>query len=293
MESRKLYTQEARRLSAQTIFSSIIDGGKTFWELAPEYGVTEDQLKKIIFEKVGPKEYRRLQKINWRNQTSGGGRRKKAVSKKKIKKIATRVNTEEMDIAVFNIPNEIPALDAQLTKISTEIDRLNSAIPKKQELLKSESAKLEKAKKAFEEAKKQLAIVQKHYSISEMELFKLQSSLLREEKYKGMLEEKFAELQSKQIFLVAPNYRGEIPQYGTVVAVTAIPGTTLEDVSKVELMQNVSADEVFCFKNMEEAEAVCNYLRLVMKYFCEDKEYTLLVDDENIITLLKKHELIE
>lgn len=78
-----------------------------------------------------------------------------------------------------------------------------------------------------------------------------------------------------------------------MVAVTAIPGTTLEDVSKVELMQNVSADEVFCFKNMEEAEAVCNYLRLVMKYFCEDKEYTLLVDDENIITLLKKHELIE
>ena len=83
----------------------------------------------------------------------------KAVSKKKIKKIATRVNTEEMDIAVFNIPNEIPALDAQLTQISTEIDRLNSAIQKKQELLKSESAKLEKAKKAFEEAKKQLAIV--------------------------------------------------------------------------------------------------------------------------------------
>lgn len=53
-------------------FSSIIDGGKTFWELAPKYGVTEDQLKKIIFEKVGPKEFRRLQKINWRNQTSGG-----------------------------------------------------------------------------------------------------------------------------------------------------------------------------------------------------------------------------
>ena len=84
MESRTLYTQEARRLSAQTIFSSIIDGGKTFWELAPEYGVTEDKLKKIIFEKVGPKEYRRLQKINRRNQTSGG-RGKKAVSKKKPK----------------------------------------------------------------------------------------------------------------------------------------------------------------------------------------------------------------
>ena len=292
MESRKLYTQEARRLSAQTIFSSIIDGGKTFREMAPEYGVTEDQLKKIIFEKVGPKEFRRLQKINWRNQTSGG-RGKKAVSKKKQKKPAIRVNTEEGNIAMFNIPSEIPALDAQLTKISTEIDRLNSEIQKKQELLKSESKELEKVKKAFEEAKKQLAIVQKHYSASEMELFKLQSSLLRKEKYKGMLEEKFAELQSKQIFLVAPNYRGEIPQYGTVVAVTAIPGTTLEDVSKVELMQNVSADEVFCFKNMEEAEAVCNYLRLVMKYFCEDKEYTLLVDDENIITLLKKHELIE
>lgn len=292
MESRTLYTQEARRLSAQTIFSSIIDGGKTFWELAPKYGVTEDQLKKIIFEKVGPKEFRRLQKINWRNQTSGG-RGKKAVSKKKIKKIATRVNTEEMDIAIFNIPNEIPALDAQLTKISTEIDRLNSAIQKKQELLKSESAKLEKAKKAFEEAKKQLAIVQKHYSIYEMELFKTQSSLLRKEKDKGLLEEKIAELQSKQIFLVAPGYRGEIPQYGTVVAVTDIPGATMEDVSNVELMQNVSADEVFCFKNMEEAEAVCNYLKLVMKYFCNDKEYTLLVDEEPIIALLKKHELIE
>ena len=71
MESRTLYTQEARRLSAQTIFSSIIDGGKTFWKLAPEYGVAEDKLKEIIRKKVGRKEFKRLQKINRRNIIKG------------------------------------------------------------------------------------------------------------------------------------------------------------------------------------------------------------------------------
>ena len=33
---------------------------------------------------------------------------KKAVSRKKPKKLATRVNTEDGNIVMFNIPNEIP-----------------------------------------------------------------------------------------------------------------------------------------------------------------------------------------
>ena len=46
-------------------------------------------------------------------------------------------------------------------------------------------------------------------------------------------------------------------------------------------------------KNPESAKAANQYIKLVTKYFVDDKEYQLLVDNDILIKLLEKQELIE
>ena len=55
----------------------------------------------------------------------------------------------------------------------------------------------------------------------------------------------------------------------------------------------ITAEDIFKFKSMEEAKETCKFLQLVTKYFVEGKEYKLLIDSEDLKSLLKKQELIE
>ena len=70
-------------------------------------------------------------------------------------------------------------------------------------------------------------------------------------------------------------------------------GAIVEDVSDVVLISEMTAEEMFLFDSMESAKAANQYIKLVTKYFVDDKEYQLLVDNDILIKLLEKQELIE
>ena len=95
------------------------------------------------------------------------------------------------------------------------------------------------------------------------------------------------------IFLVAPNYKGEKPDFGTLISVVPMERTIVEDPSETALITEITAEDIFRFKSIEEAKEASKFLKLVTKYFVEGKEYKLLIDSEDLKSLLKKQELIE
>ena len=60
-------TEARLRLRPQTVFSAVLEGKKTFAELAPEYGFTTEAFEAEVLAKVGPKEFPRLKKESDRN----------------------------------------------------------------------------------------------------------------------------------------------------------------------------------------------------------------------------------
>ena len=297
MGSKTLYTQEARRLRPQTVFSAILQGGKNFEEMAPEYGLTTKQFEDLVLTKVGEKEFTRLKKASERNQQSNQQRkRNEAVPGEQ----ASEVNEQVKETTTMSIATEISNLNASLSDVEREILTLTVILDGQKSIFDTEKEKLREAEQSKHNAEIALEKAKKRYDDAKLasdeakaKLVKSQKELKGWEERKATLEQQIAELQKKQIYLVAPGYHGEMPKIGTFVAVTQLEGAILEDVKDVELVKELSAQDIFLFDSMQEAKEAYNFVRLVMKYYCGDQEYKLLVDNESIITLLKKQEVYE
>lgn len=300
MGSKTLYTQEARRLSPQTVFSAILQGGKTFEEMAPEYGLTTEQFEDLVLTKVGEKEFARLKKASTRNQSNKPKKKAVGAPSEQTNKPSEMTEEAEKETITMSMSSEISKLNASLVDVEREIGTLSVIIGGKKSIFDAEKEKLSKAKAnkrkaetALEKAKERYNAAKTASDKAEAELASSQKELENWQERKSAIEQQITELQKRQIYLVAPGYHGEMPKVGTFVAVTQIEGTTLEDVKDVELVKELSAQDIFLFDSMQEAKEAYNYVRLVMKYYFGDKEYKLLVDNESIIILLKKQEVYQ
>ena len=93
---------------------------------------------------------------------------------------------------------------------------------------------------------------------------------------------------------MAPGYHGEMPKYGRFISIMEIQGIDdlqVEDVRGVELVKQMTAEEFFLFDTMQEAKSSYSFVKLVSKYYFDGLDYTILVDDDSIIELLKRQEL--
>ena len=252
-----LYTGDARRLSAQTIFGSILEKKMTFSEMAPEYGLTEDQLAALIREKVGPKEFSRLKTASRRNASLKEKMQRKATPRRNSE---TSSQEKEGSLLLDARMLEVSKLQNKLQEAEVQIEAVTSTIEAKKQLAEIEQKKLDEANQMVSQAEKNLQL---------------------------------KEIENSCIYLVAPDFQGELPSFGTCISAVPKDGTTLEDATDVELIEEMTAEDIFLFDSMSEAKAAFKFVKLVVKYWSENKEYQILVESDSIKKLLKKQGLLD
>lgn len=256
----KMIQEGKLRVTPESIISQILEGHKTFADLAPKYGMTEEELKRVVSKIVNDKDYPRLLKAS----------NKYIVARSRVgnKKISCKEKVEkqkEIGASRQEMATELSSIEKKITKNKTEKEQTEK--------------KVEQVEIELKELKKQLERLNKD------------REKLDQNKEKLIIQIK--EIDSKNIFLVAPNYKGKLPCFGTMISVVQMEGVQLDDLSDVVLTSEMSAEDIFLFNDMEEAKEVRNFIKLVTKYFVDDIKYKLLVDDEKVIILLKKQGLID
>ena len=268
--------QEKLRVTAQTVISQMLEGHKTFGDLAQKYGMKEEEFKQIVARVVNDKDYPRLVKANDKYVVARSRVGKNKISTNKQKTVDAEQEQKkerlEMSKKLSSIEKQIAESNVEMEQSEEKIEIASTEVHKAKENLKHAEQVEENAKKARQKLVQRLEILNKD---------------------KEEVVNKIKEIDSKIIFLIAPNYKGAKPDFGTVISAIPMEGAKVEDVSDTTLTTEMSAEDIFLFDNMEEAKAANEYLKLVTKYFVEDKKYKLLIDSEVLINLLKKQELIE
>lgn len=276
--------QENLRVTAQTVISQMLEGHKTFADLAERYGMQEEDFKQVVARVVNDKDYPRLEKANDKYIAS-----RNRIRKNKIPIQKPQVKERET--------NPVLSKRKKLVKYLVFIDKKRECCQvyteeKKADLTEA-TLELEEAKKELEEAEKKVKAAQKTYELKNGQAQEAGQQLESLDKERESINKQIQEIDSNIIFLVAPDYQGKKPEYGTLISVVPMEGAIVEDVSDVVLISEMTAEEMFLFDSMESAKAANQYIKLVTKYFVDDKKYQLLVDNEILIKLLEKQELIE
>ena len=279
--------QENLRVTAQTVISQMLEGHKTFGDLAQKYDMTEEELKQIIAKIVNDKDYPRLVKANDKYMSLR--------SKPRKNKIQTpKAESEDGNYGIDkDLVKKRKELVEQMSYLEEQIAEKQTKKEEKEEKEGAAAVALTEAQRKLEEAEAEVRRVEEEYSKVENECLELVQKLEELKSDRENVNGKIQEIDSRLIFLVAPNYHGKKPDFGTLVSVIPMEGAKVEDVSNTTLTTEMSADDIFQFENMEDAKAANNYLKLVTKYFVEDKDYNLLIDNEVLIRLLQKQELID
>lgn len=270
--------QENLRVTAQTVISQMLEGHKTFGDLAQKYGMKEEEFKQIVARVVNDKDYPRLVKANDKYVVARSriGNNKTLTKKQEVDKVDAEQEQKEMRMEMSkklsSIEKQIAERNIEMEQSEEKIEIASTEVHKAKENLKLAEQVEENAKKAWQKVVQRLETLNRD---------------------KEEVVNKIQEIDSKIIFLIAPNYKGAKPDFGTVISAIPMEGAKVEDVSDTTLTTEMSAEDIFLFDNMEEAKAANEYLKLVTKYFVEDKKYKLLIDSEVLINLLKKQELIE
>ena len=191
-------------------------------------------------------------------------------------------------------------LGKQRENAMREIKALTAKIEAKVALANSEENKVKKAleevnlaEMRLKKAKANLAQAKKEQKDAEAELNDSRDSLKRWQECLQNIESQITELENQVVYLVAPGYHGEMPKHGKLISVVEMTGVTIEDTEGIDLVHPLSAEDMFLFDSMREAKEAYKYLRLVIKYACLGTEkYKLLVDSDEIQTLLRKQEVL-
>ena len=279
--------QENLRVTAQTVISQMLEGHKTFADLAERYGMEEEDFKQVVARVVNDKDYPRLEKAN----------DKYIASRNRIRKNKIAVPKPGLESKQEVEPDPVLSKRKKLVKHLVFINKEIECCEVFKEETKTDSVeatlKLEEATKEFEEVVEKVKEARKICKLKEEKKQEATQQLESLERKRESIKEQIKEIDSNIICLVAPGYKGKLPEYGTLISVVPMEGAIVEDVSDVVLISEMTAEEMFLFDSMESAKAANQYIKLVTKYFVDDKEYQLLVDNDILVKLLEKQELIE
>lgn len=293
---------EARlRLRPQTVFSAVLEGKKTFEELAPEYGFTTEAFEAEVLAKVGPKEFPRLKKESDRNKAE---KEKKAMKKKTTKKsttatvtATTTTTTKEVNMKKEKVVTRETLL-RQKDNAIREIEVAEANVAAEAALLEAEGDKVKaaeekvtSAKKILAEAQEGLKKTQKDFQKQEKVAAEKLKNLQRWQDCLSNIEANIREMDAKVIYLVAPGYKGELPAVGQLISVVPFERATIEFGS--DLYKEISAMDLLesGFDRISEAKAAYDFARLVIKYELDDIDVTVLVDDDRIKRILTAQEV--
>lgn len=285
------------RLRPQTAFSAILEGGKTFAELAPDYGFTSEAFEAEVLAKVGPKEFARLKKESERNEAKKAKKQQKAQATKKT----TKKNITEEDSTMKKekvVTRE--TLLRQKENAQREIETATAVVDAEAALLEAEGKKVETAEKdvsiaeaALTAAKNVLKDAKKAFQKQERILKDKKDGLSKWQTCLSIIDKSIQELDAKLIYLVAPGYQGELPSVGKLISVVPFEGANVEVEQGGELYKEPTSREMFScgYKQVDDVMNAYNFAGLVIKYELNDVDVTVLVDDDRIKRILKTQEV--
>lgn len=258
------------RLEPQPVFSAILEGEHTFMELAKKYGLDVKEFERLLREKVGDKDFTRLQKASKQNWL------KKRHKTKKTEVPSNPVKREKM------IPTRSELLEQQ-EEAGRRIQELTSEVEK-------EELKLDKANAKVAEAETMLRMAQKESKSAKERFIRKMQKLEKWTKKSQEIAGRLQQIES-QIYLIAPGYKGALPDAGKLISV--IPFEGAENEVGGELLNETTAEDLLNsgFELISEARNAYDFARLVIKYQFNEIEAKILVDDERIVQILKEQGL--
>ena len=141
--------QENLRVTAQTVISQMLEGHKTFGDLAQKYDMTEEELKQIIAKIVNDKDYPRLVKANDKYMSLRSKPRKNKIQTPKA----------ESEDGNYGIDKDLVKKRKELVETKNQADNMVYSLEKmlkengdkiSEEDKKTLEAEIEKDKKVFE-----------------------------------------------------------------------------------------------------------------------------------------------
>lgn len=259
------------RIEATPVFKAILEGERTFMDLAKKYGVDIKVFEKVLREKVGDKEFERLQnasKSNWQKRRRKSDKPKKPKQSNHKRKPTTKRQK----------------LIEQKAELAQKIESLTLNVEEEERNVAEAEEKVAAAESALENAKMERKAAKERLSGRNKKLAKKRAE------YESV-EKEIRKMDEENVYLVAPGYKGKRPDVGVFISVIAFAGVKVE--TGLELFKEPTGEEVLNsgFSSIEGANNAYNFARLVTKYQYEGIEATILVDDPRIVSILKNQGL--
>lgn len=274
-----------RPLNPTKIHIMVYENGATLEEVATEYGMTVDEFCRKARTVVGVKKFEAVKRVCSKNQKVKKKAQEKLEQKDKNKKMPEALPREEsLEEKEEKWQRALRQAQAMVKKEYEQIREIFHLYQSK----KIEHEKAERefiiAKDAFQQAEKNLQAAQKAYEEVQKEKSKHEENFLMWSKRRKNIQAKVDEFHKEDIYLIAPNYIGELPRVGRVISTQIINGID------VEIDQgSILIEEPICVTNNANYRSAVEFAKLVLKYYLGDEadKITILVNDDQFKQILK------
>lgn len=172
-------------------------------------------------------------------------------------------------------------LQRELAASASSLEKAEAILAIRQGALTDAQAVLQKAQMAVRQAEKEVQDAQAKVQRAEKQQAETQ------EKLQGV-EKVIQELKEKTIYLVDPWFNGTLPEYGTFISTVEMEGVKTQEVSE-DYLPEASLEGVLLFDFVPDYKKARIFVGLVAKFELEETPYKLLVSDERVKELLKRH----
>jgi len=307
---------EERRYSSKQpnysrVYSSIVKYGSLISEVAKEHGMTEEVFTARIKEGLEKKLFSQCIKADEKTKKHRLAEIKKQQKKKNLedKKMASRkqatksqqsnnsntqvqaqaqaqAQVQKQSLSMDELLNQQNTLLGKISEIENAINDTNAVIEIHEQSLIEAEAVFEQARMVLDNCRANCDFAKEELSQQTIELENLIVEL-------SCIEYDISVLK-KQIYLVAPNYLGDVPEFGTFYSTSKIDSfqdLIFVDVDTLEYTINPNIDEMLFsgYDSLAEYMEAVRFVMLCADYTYKEKTFSILVTDERIKKLLKTH----
>ena len=313
----------SKKMNYKQIYSQIAKYGKTIPEMAEKYEMEEEAFIKRIQMGLDPKLFSSAMSASEKNITHRQKAKKNKTTKTVVKQEEEEMSRKGEVKAMLNyrqqqsekdrlfsmrekrrsledLKSQEAASESKMEILEKEVAAIEEEVSKKEEELATDKLVLSSAVKAlndkqtaFEEASKNLETAQNQKEEAEKLVEQRVKDINKLKVKKESIENQITELKNKNIYLVAPGYKGVQPEYGTFYSTTKVDGygnlSVIEADVEFAIEPELKDMLVAGFDSFKEYSDALRFVMLCAEYACKDVEYSVLVEDERLKKLLKKH----
>lgn len=281
------------KFNATAIYKRIVEQRETtIQEEANELNLSLEQFDRMCTRAMGWQVFGKVKKMSQKIERD---RQKLQEAKEPLKKEAETLDVNPME-------NE------QSRKLANAYNMLSELKKKVVELQKQEGdymeqqgenqGKMVKIDHMIEEARKKRAQIEKeNFNISQQLLW-VRNELTLAEKRVSNLQYKVEEMEGSKVYIIAPNYQGDIPKGG--LAVSTNPPESDRNIRKEEpkeedvlIVEPTFQDFLTSEMGKEEYEQGLMFAKLCIKYATDqNKKVVILCDNPNWVEILEKQGLL-